>query len=178
VPFVNIWSGEMPEETWRLAHDVDLNMLGIAVPVGKRGVGEPDFTRQAPDRQRRCTVRQRCQICTGPGEWIVVSNSMSTKRIRYEGREVMVITEPWLCRPCADYALAICPSLIRRRRGDDLLLCRPTRFQIGFSSGWMEGPHEAVSQRELPAMWGELHVSEAVDTKGKRCMFTLSEVSS
>jgi hypothetical protein len=176
VPYINIWSGEMPEETWRITHDTALNMPGIAVPVAKRGIGEPDFTRQAPDRQRECMLRQWCQICTTPrAEWLVVSNSVGTRTITYKGAHRLVLTEPWMCKPCADFAIATCPALIRRRHDDDLMLCRPIRFQFGFSQGWIEGPLEAQSQREMPAMWGELHVSEALDEKGRPFTLHLKE---
>jgi hypothetical protein len=72
-----------------------------------------------------------------------------------------------MCKPCADFAIETCPALIRRRRDDDLILCRPTNFRFGYSSGWIEGPLEQRSQRELPAMWAELHVTQAVDEKGR-----------
>jgi hypothetical protein len=173
VPYVNIWSGELPEETWRMTYDTGLKMLGIAMPVAKRGVGEPDFTRQAPDRQRECMIRRRCQIChVGTQcEWLVVSNSVGSRTIMYEGKKTLVLTEPWMCKPCADYAISTCPALIRRRRDDDLILCKPIRYRLGYSQGWVEGPLQERSQREMPAMWAEVHVTEAVDEKGR--LFTL-----
>jgi hypothetical protein len=175
VPYINIWSGEMPEDTWRLATDPSLGMPGIFVPAGCRGLGEPDFTRQAPDRQRECMIGELCQICTAPAAWIVVSNSMSTKTIVYQGKKRLVITEPWICASCAKYAIEVCPGLIRRRRDDDLALVRPIEYELGYSQGWMEGPLQAKSQRELPAMWGELHIEAAVAPDGKRVTFKLAD---
>ena len=105
VPYVNVWSGEMPEETWILVFDSAVGKQGIAVPRGLRGVGVPDFTRAAPDRHRECILRRRCQICRRPGRWIVLSEEASTATVEFEGKKILVVTEPWLCEPCATFAL-------------------------------------------------------------------------
>jgi hypothetical protein len=157
----------MSEETWILTYDVGIGKLGIAVPRGRRGVGEPDFTRAAPDRHRECMVRKRCQICRRPGTWVALS-SHTLRTIEVDGKKMMTLHEPWLCHPCGSFAIRTCPSLIRRRREDDLILCRPTDYQIGWSSGWMEGPLEEESKAKMPAMWGELHLHEARDEHGRR----------
>lgn len=175
VPYVNIWSGELPEETWRLQFDRTLNMNGICVPLGKRGHGTPDFTRQAPDRQRSCMFRHLCQICLGfNADHVVLSNSVGSKTIMYEGKQTLVLTEPWMCRPCARYAIENCPALIRRRADEDLHLIRPTTYRMGYSQGWMEGPLQERTQREMPAMWAELHVTEALDEYGERLSLRLA----
>jgi len=58
---------------------------------------------------------------------------------------------------------------------DDLILCRPTRYRFGYSRGWVEGPLEERSQKEMPAMWAEIHVTAAVDEKGKPFTLHLKE---
>lgn len=168
VPYINIWAGEMPEETWQMIYDPYINKVGIAVPSDKRGVGDPDFTRQAPDRQRSCMVGHRCQICfTKDAPWLVVSDSVGSRTIMFEMQPKLVFTEPWMCKDCALFAIETCPALIRRLADDDLMLCRPTEYGWGYSSGWMEGPLQERSQKEMPAMWAELHVRSAVDEKGR-----------
>jgi hypothetical protein len=107
----------------------------------------------------------------------VVSNSVSTKTIMFQGKPTLVLTEPWLCGPCATYAVNTCPALIRRHRDKDLRLCKPTKFMFGYSQGWMEGPLEERSQKEMPAMWGELHVTEALDEKGRPFTLKLASLS-
>jgi hypothetical protein len=169
VPYVNIWSGEMPEDRWIITYDVGVGRPGIAVPRGCRGVGVPDFTRAAPDRQRECMTRKRCQICRRSGaEWVVLSDKVSTRTIEIAGKATLTFTEPWLCKPCADFAVRGCPELLRRTRDEDLMLVRPVDFTLGWSSGWMEGPLEEETKASHAAMWGEMYLHTARDERGRR----------
>jgi hypothetical protein len=165
VPYVNIWSAEADESTWRLMPDVATNRPGLAVPPFLRGEGDPDFKRQAPNRQRACMFRQLCQICTGRGDWILVS-SISTKFVFSEDEQHLVMTEPWLCRPCADYALSTCPGLLGHQRKESMELVRPTSWRYGYSTGWVEGRLEEATKRVPCVMWGELYVDKCVDVNG------------
>lgn len=74
-----------------------------------------------------------------------------------------MVTEPWLDRRCAEFALNVCPALIRRTREERLTLVPITskrQVQLVVSTGWVEGPLEAESRQVQPAMWAKLALTD------------------
>lgn len=162
VPYINVWSAEMPETTWKMRYDPNVARLAISAPKGLQGVGEPNFLKQEPCRQRACATRHLCQVCAhdaGPGALLAVG-SLSAENVHVEqlGGAVTVITEPWLCPPCAAFALAVCPGLIRRQRNEDLVLVHPRRSTIIVSEAYLEGPDEQLHRQHRPVLWAKLAI--------------------
>jgi hypothetical protein len=159
VPYVNAWGAEDPARV-RIAYD--RHVRGIAVFHDEDPDGQPDFTRQDMGRQRECIIGGLCQVCARPVAWAnryLVFAALSIAVIDFGGREMPVITEPWLCRDCCAYAVQVCPALIRRRRDEEMAVVRvtsPSQVRIIVSKGWVEGPAEAESRRLLPVMWAKI----------------------
>jgi hypothetical protein len=120
---------------------------------------EPDFTRQNMGRQRECVYVGLCQVCARPVPWSrrnLIIAPMSVEWVSLEGRQVPVISEPWLDDRCTEIATRWCPALIRRRRDEDLTVV-PVRsrreVQLVVSNGWIDG-HLAEETRANPVvMW-------------------------
>jgi hypothetical protein len=167
VPHVNVWSAEKPDTSWIVRYDPVVADLAVQAPSGLQGIGAPDFTKQEPRRARWCTVRRRCQVCTAPvgDDGLLVVASLSLERVYVDelGTECDVVTEPWLCEPCARFALAVCPGLIRRAREEALKLVRPKRTVVILSRGWLEGPMAKQTQRQQPVMWAKLAVGQGYE---------------
>lgn len=129
---------------------------------------EPDFKAQNMQRQRACMYVGLCQVCGEPVPWpdrLLVYADTSTEVITIGGQPMVAVTEPWLCGPCADYALGTCPALIRRRRGEQLSLIHvtgPKGMTCVVSQGWVDGHLERESKRLLPAMWVKLVIHPTV----------------
>jgi hypothetical protein len=86
----------------------------------------------------------------------LVVSSMSVEQIQLAGRAVAVVTEPWLDQRCAEFALGVCPGLIRRRTAHGLALVAVTskrEVQLVVSNGWVDGHLEDESKQVMPAMW-------------------------
>jgi hypothetical protein len=85
----------------------------------------------------------------------MVLSRISTSTVDLDGRPVCVVTEPWLDERCAHLAITMCPALIRRTRDDELRLVqvRQREVQMVVSTGWVEGPLEAETRADPPAMW-------------------------
>lgn len=159
VPFVNLWGPE----------DVDRYTITQCPWAGMPGVvlddsdqDEPDFTRQSMHRQRECMVGGLCQVCARPVPFsrrCLVIADMSVQRIVLQGREVLAVTEPWLCRRCALFAVERCPALIRRYRHEHLRVIPVTsakQYTLTFSTGWLEGPLEEQTKAEPPVLWAKV----------------------
>jgi len=134
VPIVNRWGkGEDPS---RVAIQFDRHVGRNAIFYFDAGEPEPDFTMQNMQRQRRCMVLGECQICGRPVPWRrrhLVLSSVSTRLMTSPGpaRGTLTVTEPWLDRRCAEFAIEKCPALIRRGRDEDLDLVQVTsRFDV------------------------------------------------
>lgn len=161
VPYVNQWGPDDPDRV-SIRHDHHYGRPGVFFDDSAETV--PDFTAQQMDRQRECIAAGLCQVCARHIPWsrrFLVLASISVRTIKLHGRHVPVITEPWLCQRCAEFATTTCPALIRRRRDEDLQLIPVTtkrQVRIGYSVGWIEGPCEAESRRVYPAIWGEIHL--------------------
>lgn len=166
VPYVNRWgldSEGVP--TPRLAWD--RHAAAVAV-FADDGPGEtPDFTAQHMARQRECVAEGLCQVCARnvpwSRRWLVVAD-MSVERVDVPGlgRQVPVVTEPWLCERCARFAVERCPALIRRRRDERLSLYRITsklQCRLVASVGWVEGDLEEQTRKNPPVMWLKIAVA-------------------
>lgn len=121
VPFINAWGAET-RETTRVAYDPLVG--GVALFLDDHG-DEPDFTRQNPQRQRRCWVEGLCQVCGKGVPWsrrnlVVAALSVKWSYVDSLRREVPVVAEPWLCDRCCAIAVGWCPALIRRSREEQL----------------------------------------------------------
>lgn len=156
VPYINLW-GDEDENRLTIAHDPHVRRPGVFLDDSTEPV--PDFTRQNMQRQRECMMAGLCQVCARPVPWrrrLLVLASMSMETIDLDGQRVPVVTEPWLDTRCAEFALAHCPDLIRRRRDERLdlvAITAPEQTTMTVSTGWIEGPLQALSERVQPAMW-------------------------
>jgi hypothetical protein len=160
VPYINLWG---PEDVARLTIRPDPNVYNRpALFLDDSAETVPDFFRQNLQRQRECMARGLCQVCGRPVPWIrrlLVVSSVSVQVITEAGRRMVVLTEPWLDPECAGFAIEKCPGLIRRKTAKDLTLVAvtsPKLCQLTVSSGWVEGPLEAVARRVQPAMWAKV----------------------
>lgn len=159
VPFVNRWG---PEDVDRLTIDWDTHCGHWGVFLDDTSEVVPDFTRQHQGRQRECVTRGLCQVCARPVSYkhrMLPVGGVSAQTILIKGEPTTVITEPWLCAWCADFAASTCPALIRRTRSDDLVMVAIRSsydFQIVFSNGWVDGPLESYSRQVLPVLWAKI----------------------
>lgn len=162
VPYVNLWG---PESEDRLSIGYDRSCGGLAVFQDDDDQTEPDFTRQNIGRQRRCMVLGLCQVCARPVPWsrrflVVSSISMETVKVPLQG-ELAVITEPWLDEFCAEFTLAKCPALIRRKTADDLVLVSirsKLEAKLVVSTGTIDGPLAEISRQVQPYMWAKIYL--------------------
>lgn len=125
VPYINAWGAESVE---RGRVEVDPLVGGPAWFVDDYG-DEPDFTRQNPQRQRRCMVEGLCQVCGKPVPWsrrnlVVADLSVKWQYVAERRCVVPVVAEPWLCDRCCAIAVDWCPALIRRSREEHLQVVR------------------------------------------------------
>jgi hypothetical protein len=172
VPYINRWGTVEPESGWTIRYD--RNVREIAVYLADQPGGPPDFTRQCVQRQRECVLLGLCQVCKRALDWpdrrLVVS-SVSVRTVEVEGHQVPVVTEPWLCPDCAEFATATCPALIRRGRDEDLHMvevAKPEDCRLVLSRGWIEGRYEASTRANPVAMWAKiLLLNVFVETGGK-----------
>jgi hypothetical protein len=168
VPYINRWGGE---DVTRLAIRWDPNVRLPAVFLEDADQPAPDFLAQAFGRQRECMTQGRCQVCGRPVPWrhrrlVVAAATVEQVAVAGVGTR-WVITEPWLHERCADFAVRVCPALIRRRRDEQLLVVTvtsPRDVSLAVSRGWVEGPLEAESQRVMPAMWVKAIVNHNIVT--------------
>lgn len=168
VPYINVIGEHDVEERFSIRHDRAVGHIGLF--YADDFTGEPNFLRQSPQRQRECMVRGLCQVCARPVPWpgrqLVVS-SVSVETIDGPRGPVAVVTEPWLCPPCAAFATQVCPTLIRRRHGDDLTVVPVTGLEhceLVLSKGWVEGRYEAATRKHPVAMWVKVHLAASVAT--------------
>jgi hypothetical protein len=128
----------------------------------------PDFFAQNMQRQRECMAYGLCQVCARPVPWsrrFLVVSSIAVDQIDVDGRPAVALTEPWLDDRCAEFAMKVCPGLIRRTKADDLQLVAVTSKRqcvLTVSRGWVEGPLEVESQRVQPAMWAKVILLDPV----------------
>jgi hypothetical protein len=160
VPYVNRWGADERESDWGIRFD--RNVGEIAAYMADQAGGPADFRHQAIQRQRECVWLGMCQVCKRVLDWpdrrLVVS-SVSVQTVEVEGHRVPVITEPWLCPDCAEFATAVCPALIRRGRDEDLHVVElggPADCRIVLSRGWIEGRYEAASRARQVVMWAKV----------------------
>ena len=164
VPFVNRWSGEGTDADYHVRTDPLVGRLAF-FSVYRPGDGEPDFTAQNIQRQRKCMVRGLCQVCgvqiPRHETALLVLSSISAGVHEVEGHgPVPLLSEPWLHPECAAYAAAVCPGLRRRANLGDFALIHPRSATLVESRGWIEGPLERYTRKELPTMWVKLAVRE------------------
>jgi len=163
VPYINVMGAHDVVDRWRIAYD--RNLGEIAAFYDDDPSGEPNFLRQSIQRQRECARLGLCQVCARPVDWPdrrIVISSVSVEVVTLRGRHAAVVTEPWLCPDCADFATRVCPALIRRGRDDDLTVvpvARPERCQLVISRGWIDGRYEAATKASPVAMWVKIYLS-------------------
>jgi hypothetical protein len=166
VPYVAMWSSE-DEASFVVRPDPLYGDREALFPgTGGIGQGEAVLGNMNCARQRETLAKGQCQVCrrrvAGGRGYVVLSETTSRQIVTESGVATRVITEPWLCRRCLEFASETCPGLIRRRRDDDLTILRPTKWVIGASSGWVEGALEEHTKAHNCLMWGELHVLAAI----------------
>jgi len=156
VPYINAWGPQTVENT-TVEHcpyaTQDAVFMADDFDAG------PDFTKQSPQRQRRCMVLGLCQVCAKPVPWsrrnLVVSGD-SVDFVSEQGHRMALVHEPWLCDRCAHIAVTWCPALIRRTREEHLEVI-PVRSArevlMRVSHGWIAGPLEAQTRARPVAMY-------------------------
>lgn len=160
VPWINVWGKGEDTERWTIRYDRSCKR--VAAFLADLPDGEPDFTRQSPQRQRACMVYGLCQVCARPVDWSarhLVISSVSVEVIDLQATKVPAVTEPWLCPDCAVFAVRHCPALIRRKSAEDLLVVHvkgPDECQLVMSEGWIEGPYEQATRQSPVAMWAKV----------------------
>lgn len=157
VPYVNAWGPEK-EELLFIQHDIHVNHR--AVFREEEPHAEPDFTRQDMGRQRRCIALGLCQVCGEDTGWPKLAIVGVDQRKAIMGDAVwLMIGEPFLCPPCAEFALTACPALIRRRLASEVSLVivdGQHQFTRDLSTGYVDGPLEAETRADPVAMWGSI----------------------
>jgi hypothetical protein len=131
VPYIASWSGERPSTTplvvkgrdgigYRQERRSDRDAYGVlwARQLRAPGVGEPQFSRVHPLRQRRAMRQLLCQVCGGPADrdergvlWLVGEADKEWSGAEATG-------QPPVCLRCAGPASRACPHL----RGNTLAL--------------------------------------------------------
>jgi hypothetical protein len=127
-------------------------VLWLRSPVNQ-GVGEPEFARVHPLRQRRAMNRLLCNVCAKPADrsdegvlWL-----LRDYRDDWPGwPEHMAINEPPVCVPCARRASRMCPAM---RKG--AVAVRARRYSIAGVRGRLYQPTgtpwpEVVDYRDVP----------------------------
>jgi hypothetical protein len=165
VPYINVWGQHDVPDRIRIAYD--RNVGRIAVFYDDDPDGRPNFLRQSMQRQRECGYLGRCQVCARHVDWPdrrLVISTVSVETITLHGQRVAVVTEPWLCPDCADFATTVCPALIRRCRGDDLTVIGASEdtCRAVISEGWIEGRYEAATKAHPVGMWVKLYLPAKV----------------
>lgn len=160
VPYINRWGTEEQESDWGIRYD--RNAGEVAAYMADQSDGPADFRHQSIQRQRECVLLGLCQVCKRSVDWpdrrLVVS-SMSVETVEVGRRWVPVVTEPWLCPDCAEFATRVCPALIRRSRDEDMHLVEvtaPADCRIVLSHGWIEGRYEAATRAHPVTMWAKV----------------------
>lgn len=127
-PYITSWSEERSERATVVErgrgvsyadesfYDRDRQgVLWLRSPV-RQGVGEPEFARVHPLRQRWAMSRLRCNVCAKPADrsdegvlWL-----LPDYRDDWPGwPKGMAATEPPVCVPCARRASRMCPAMRR-----------------------------------------------------------------
>jgi hypothetical protein len=160
VPWINAWGAESVEAT-----DVRPDpVVGGALAAFHLDHGDvPDFTRQAPQRQRQAMIEGLCQVCGKPVPWsrrnlVVADLAVDWVWSPERRREVPTMTEPWLCDRCCAIAVDWCPALIRRRRGDVMRVVpvrSPREVLLMVSTGRVDGFDGAGTEVR---MWGKVQL--------------------
>lgn len=173
VPYVNRWGAAESDRAY-VAYD---RWVGSrAAFLDDSGQETPDFTAQDMGRQRHCMAAGLCQVCGRPVPWsrrnLVITVS-SVTWVPLGGRQVPVVSEPWLDDRCVEIATRWCPALIRRRH-DETLTVLPVQsereVQLVVSTGWVEGHLEAETRAAPVAIWVKVallrhHIKRGVDVE-------------
>lgn len=179
VPFVNRWG--KGEHLLRLKVEWDPYVGGPAVFYDDHLEPEPDFTCQSMQRQRQAVIEGRCQVCWRLLPWEqrnLVISSMSTERITSPGplEGGVGITEPWLCDFCCEFAMEVCPALIRRKKVDDMYRVRlvsKNDADIYISTGSIEGPFAEETRQHPVAIWAKIALPKIVIDRVDPAQFEL-----
>lgn len=118
VPFVAAWSSE---QDYVIRPDALVRGEPSVFSSGRRGDGEPLFGEMEASRQRHCVLKRRYQVCNhrcpdglavdGPGLGQDAVVGIDAAR---------AILEPWVCAPCLEYALRVCPGLVTKNAREEI----------------------------------------------------------
>ena len=126
-PYITAWSEELDEPvtiverpTQRVGYldetmyDRDRHGVLWLRSLVRQGVGEPQFARVHPLRQRRAMRLLLCNVCGRPADrsdegvlWLLRDNRDDWP----EWPERMIVNEPPVCVPCARRASRMCPAM-------------------------------------------------------------------
>ncbi|SDN85666.1 hypothetical protein [Lentzea jiangxiensis] len=128
-PYVTAWSAEQdlpcvlverPDHSIGYASELvsDRDRLGVLWRQTslRRHVGQPEFARLHPRRQRRAMELLLCQVCGGPADqnddgvlWLCRDHRDDWP----QWPDGMASVEPPICSPCVPVATRMCPALHR-----------------------------------------------------------------
>lgn len=120
----------------------------------------PNFKAKALQRQRAAVEEGRCQVCWLYLDWPdrrLAVHGGDLERPQVDDRRALVVTEPWLCPNCAEFARDTCPALIRANTKDQLFILEgltPRTTRLVESRGWCDSFGPDV----LAAMWSKIEL--------------------
>lgn len=159
VPYINRWG----PETAQVRYDRVVHQPGL-FHVDDRAAA-PDFTRQAPQRQRQCVIGGLCQVCARPLPWpdrrlVIATSTVHLLSSPGPLQGATAVHEPWLCPPCTELATTRCPELIRRRRDEALTVLddlSEDSTEVTVSTGTVDGYPWAGHQ---VALWAGINLRD------------------
>lgn len=113
VPWVAAWTSERRyklKPDARISRTVRTPHLAVFT-YGRPEVGEPELGLMHIPRQRDCVLEKLCQVCGRGIEGNPIAFTWNNQLGFLEGDMRMLCLEPWVCRPCAEYAMRICPAV-------------------------------------------------------------------
>ncbi|MFD5317549.1 hypothetical protein [Streptomyces sp. NPDC127098] len=172
IPFVTVWSGELPGLFSDLVARADGRGLGYrdekpedrdehgvlwARTEGAWGSGEPNLKDQHPGRQRQVMTHMCCQICAGPASrtergWLFLASQprhgcaqpADARRL-----ERAHIHNPPLCLLCAAVSIRRCPHL---RRGSVAFRARRVKALGVHGVLYQPTPHGLVKDPNIASL--------------------------
>jgi hypothetical protein len=154
VPYIASWTGERPTRTpvvakgrcgigYRRERPGDRDAHGVLWERYLRapGVGEPQFSKVHPYRQRHAMRRLLCQVCGGPADENEQGILWLLGEAEREWSAQDLTGQPPVCLRCAVPASRACPHL---RRGTLALRVRNAPIIGAFGRLYMPGRHGPV----------------------------------
>lgn len=101
--------------------------LGMVACEDRSGLCEPTLGFMSEERQRRCWLECRCQVCERS---VRHARRYLAGGVGNDPLEHFAFREPFVCGSCMRYALQVCPGLVTGARSGELRVvrCRSVEF--------------------------------------------------